>query len=185
MIHTRKKRSIEEPFTFINQNGTQNSNSTTAVLTTSIILTSSKDEVIILIINGNVSIEPDYNNTAFQKKKKKRENSNKQLQIGDIPLLLISANPTTGNLISIEATTASDNTFIDTGIVVTREILVNLLSENEESEKKREYQTQSERCANEENIGGTVFCPKIEKTVGQNGPKYRKEYSTKRAKRGS
>ena len=188
MNSQRRKRSADNnPFQNANASWTGNSN--LEVYTTSIILSATPAEVKILIVNGNVTIKEAENETIEGEGRSKRsaddENQasglrNDEKKLGELPLILVSANPASGQINKMQATASSTEAFIDAANVVSRMMLTSDDPDLYDTEKARGGQN---NCKYEEELGGTVFCPEYSRQPNEHGTSYKKVYSTKNVKK--
>lgn len=177
------------PTTYGNWSEYQNV-SAPVITTTSIVLSSSPTEVQILIVHGNVSVV--MGNETFTSKpptgsrRRKRDTSNSNnvngTSLNDVPMLLVTADPYTGNITSLKGTSNCTDSFKNVGLVVARSMLTNQdpnaydPSASGGSRKRRAAVLND--CVHLEDIDGNAYCPQFTLQKTATRTVYKKTYST-------
>lgn len=198
---SRKRRSvgdsIDNNFSTSSPNITMNSewnsssngnSSDLELMTTTIVLSSSSTDVLILIVHGNVSITnlDDSSTTTPDPRgarRRRRDTTGSNINsLQDVPMLLVSADPFTGNITSFKGTGNCSDQFKSVGLIVARSMLTNqdtsaYTSQNNNSSRKRRN-TDSTGCSYVENIGNSVFCTEFLKQTSPTREVYKKVYSS-------
>lgn len=169
-------------------NNSLNTSATVMVQTTTIVLSSSPTQVQLLIVHGNVSVALLNSSKLFSPKtwgsqRRKRDISSKDSKLNDVPLLLVTADPYSGNITSIKATKNCSEPFKNAGLIVARSMLTNqdpsaYSSQTSGSSRRKRREALVSDCDQLEHIGGNSYCPQFIKQTTENRTVYKKTYST-------
>ena len=161
--------------------------STVVVHTTTIVLSSSAAQVQILIVHGNMSVveqnlvnSSTLNPSSAQRRKRNAASSGANLNY--VPMLLVTADPYTGNITSFKATNNSSDPFKNAGLIVARSMLTNRDPKAYAPERSDFYHKRRASlvrdCAQLEHFGRNTYCPQFSKQTTANRTVYKKTYST-------
>ena len=137
--------------------------------TTAIVLSSNEQAVKIAIFDGIVF----FDKSEFKTWKLFNEVEEVRATLGDVKVVVVTANPLTGNIASTDASPICDDAFINEALVIARELLIN--PKEYKQLKKRNLE---KHCELKEDFEGANYCPNYDEIEADGGTEYVKVYNT-------